>query len=264
MALNLKKDETPSEENKPSEEKKLKFDLSKKDITPSASEPEISDSSSKGGSNKWGLLIILVVVIGGATWYFAKTDAATSNSAAESNTTVDTTATVKEEANSQVVAADTVAAAPAATAAPVVQAAPDNSTANNANTISTASSKKNTPASSPKNATSLANKNTPIANFASGSSSQTAVENSVLSEIQKKIKNNPNAQILLEGYASSEGDLDYNVRLSQDRANSLKAYLVSQGVPEKNIIAKGMGIQNPIASNDTEAGRKKNRRVEVK
>ncbi len=256
MALNLKKDETPSEENKPSEEKKLKFDLSKKDITPSASEPEISDSSSKGGSNKWGLLLILVVVIGGAIWYFTKTDAATSNSAAESNTTVDTTATVKEEANSQVVTPDTVAATQAAPA--------DNSTANNVNTISAASSEKNTPASSPKNATSLASKNTPIANFASGSSSQTSVENSVLSEIQKKIKNNPNVQILLEGYASSEGDLDYNVKLSQDRANSLKVYLVSQGVPEKNIIAKGMGIQNPIASNDTEAGRKKNRRVEVK
>jgi len=258
MALNLNKDETPSVETKPSEEKKLKFDLSKKEITPSASEPEPSDSGSKSGSSKWVLLLTLVVVIGGAIWYFTKSGDSTDVSGAETNATADTTATatVKEEANSQVVEADTATA----TAAP----AADNSSTTVNNTSNVASTENTTPVSSPKNVTSSTNKNSSIVNFGSGSSSQSSVDNSVLSEIQKKIKNNPNAQILLEGYASSEGDLDYNVRLSQDRANSLKAYLVSQGVPEKNIIAKGMGIQNPIASNDTEAGRKKNRRVEVK
>jgi outer membrane protein OmpA-like peptidoglycan-associated protein len=244
MALNLNKDETQYEETKPSEEKKLKFDLSKKEINPSESESEPSDSGSKSSSNKWGLLLILVVVIGGAIWYFAKTDATTSNSAADSNVSMDTSATIKEEASTQVVDADTATLS-------------TNSTTNGNNTTNTVSPENNTPLASTAT-------NTPIAKFASGSASQSSVDNSVLSEIQKKIKNNPNAQILLEGYASSEGDLDYNFRLSQDRANSLKAYLVSQGVPEKNIIAKGMGIQNPIASNDTEAGRKKNRRVEVK
>ncbi len=258
MALNLNKDETPSVETKPSEEKKLKFDLSKKEMTPSTSESEPSDSGSKSGSSKWVLLLTLVVVIGGAIWYFTKSGDSTDVSGAETNATADTisTATVKEEANSQVVEADTATA----TAAP----AADNSSTTVNNTSNVASTENTTPVSSPKNVTSSTNKNSSIVNFGSGSSSQSSVDNSVLSEIQKKIKNNPNAQILLEGYASSEGDLDYNVRLSQDRANSLKAYLVSQGVPEKNIIAKGMGIQNPIASNDTEAGRKKNRRVEVK
>lgn len=258
MALNLNKDETPSEETKPSEEKKLKFDLSKKEMTPSASEPEPSDSGSKSGSNKWVLLLTLVVLIGGAIWYFSKSGDSADVSGAETNTTADTTATVKEDANTQLVEADT------ATATGAAAPAADNSSTTDDNTSNVVSSDNTTPASSPKNVTSSANKNSSIVNFGSGSSSQSSVENSVLSEIQKKIKNNPNAQILLEGYASSEGDLDYNVRLSQDRANSLKAYLVSQGVPEKNIIAKGMGIQNPIASNDTEAGRKKNRRVEVK
>jgi outer membrane protein OmpA-like peptidoglycan-associated protein len=246
MALNLKKDENASEANKPEEAKKLKFDLSKKEISTSASEYEISDTEKRGGGNKWGFLLILVVVIGGAIWYFTKTDKVASDTAADTNvkTALDTTSIVSEEANSQANASDTVAVS--------------NNPAPSSNTNSSnISSENNTPVASTVT-------NAPIANFVSGSSSQSSVDNSVLAQIQNKIKNNPNAQIFLEGYASSEGDLDYNVSLSQERANSLKAYLVSKGVPEKNIIARGMGIQNPIASNDTEAGRRKNRRVEVK
>jgi outer membrane protein OmpA-like peptidoglycan-associated protein len=247
MALNLKKDENASEANKPEEAKKLKFDLSKKEISTSASESEISaDTEQRGGGNKWGFLLILVVVIGGAIWYFTKTDKVASDTAADTNvkTALDTTSIVSEEANSQANASDTVAVS-------------NNPTPSSNNNSSNISSENNTPVASTVT-------NAPIANFVSGSSSQSSVDNSVLAQIQNKIKNNPNAQILLEGYASSEGDLDYNISLSQERANSLKAYLVSKGVPEKNIIARGMGIQNPIASNDTEAGRRKNRRVEVK
>jgi OOP family OmpA-OmpF porin len=52
--------------------------------------------------------------------------------------------------------------------------------------------------------------------------------------------------------------------LSKDRANAVKQYLVNAGVPASSINANGYGEANPIVSNDTEAGRVQNRRVEIK
>jgi OOP family OmpA-OmpF porin len=66
----------------------------------------------------------------------------------------------------------------------------------------------------------------------------------------------------LKGYASSEGTAAYNMKLSRDRANSVKTYLVNAGVNSSQVTAKGYGEANPIASNDTEEGRIQNRRVE--
>lgn len=65
------------------------------------------------------------------------------------------------------------------------------------------------------------------------------------------------------GYTDSTGPLDLNMRLSQDRANSVAAYLQNQGVLATRIATQGMGPQNPIASNDTADGRQANRRVEL-
>lgn len=65
------------------------------------------------------------------------------------------------------------------------------------------------------------------------------------------------------GYASSEGDLAYNQAISQARADAYKKYLISKGVKASLVTAQGKGIDDPIASNDTEAGRRKNRRVEI-
>ncbi|BAU56284.1 OmpA family protein [Mucilaginibacter gotjawali] len=66
----------------------------------------------------------------------------------------------------------------------------------------------------------------------------------------------------LDGYASSEGTAAHNMRLSKDRANSVKTYLVNSGVPAKKLKVKGFGETHPIADNSTEAGRIANRRVE--
>ena len=66
------------------------------------------------------------------------------------------------------------------------------------------------------------------------------------------------------GYASAEGTPEHNKLLSQDRANSVKAYLVNSGISASKLIAKGRGTENPIADNSTEAGRVLNRRVEIK
>jgi OOP family OmpA-OmpF porin len=70
-------------------------------------------------------------------------------------------------------------------------------------------------------------------------------------------------KVTVNGYASSEGTAAYNVKLSKDRANSVKTYLVNSGVSASQVATKGFGEANPIASNDTEEGRIQNRRVET-
>ncbi len=68
----------------------------------------------------------------------------------------------------------------------------------------------------------------------------------------------------LDGYASSEGTSAYNMRLSKDRANSVKTYLVNSGVEARKLKVKAYGETHPIADNSTEEGRVLNRRVEFK
>jgi len=68
----------------------------------------------------------------------------------------------------------------------------------------------------------------------------------------------------LDGFASSEGTAAHNMRLSRDRANSVKTYLVNSGVPAKKLKVKAFGETHPIADNSTEDGRVLNRRVEFK
>ncbi len=78
------------------------------------------------------------------------------------------------------------------------------------------------------------------------------------------MKMDPTAKFNLNGYASIEGTAAHNMALSVDRANSVKTYLVNSGVSADDIIAKGFGTKNPIASNDTEQGKVLNRRVEIR
>jgi OOP family OmpA-OmpF porin len=72
------------------------------------------------------------------------------------------------------------------------------------------------------------------------------------------------AGVELDGFASSEGTAAHNLRLSKDRANSVKTYLVNSGVEAKHIKVKAFGETHPIADNSTEEGRVLNRRVEFK
>jgi general secretion pathway protein A len=74
---------------------------------------------------------------------------------------------------------------------------------------------------------------------------------------------NPVSEIMVKGYTDLLGHPVYNKNLSKKRAEVVKKYLMSQGVPEAKIEAVGMGPVNPIASNDTLEGRKRNRRIEV-
>jgi OOP family OmpA-OmpF porin len=86
---------------------------------------------------------------------------------------------------------------------------------------------------------------------------------SILDEVAASVINYPEKnEIKVEGYASSEGKAAHNLKLSQNRANSVVSYLKKKGVSNK-LSAKGYGIANPIADNRTEAGRAENRRVEL-
>lgn len=95
------------------------------------------------------------------------------------------------------------------------------------------------------------------ASFNKGTSAPLSISDEVVSRIRQSQK------IIIYGYASSEGELSVNLKLAQERAESFKRYLVSKGVDASMITAVGKGIDNPIASNDTETGRIRNRRVEV-
>ena len=82
-----------------------------------------------------------------------------------------------------------------------------------------------------------------------------------LLEIVDVIKKNPHIKkISIEGHASSEGDAAFNKKLSGDRAKSVMTYLVDKGIPKESLQSKGFGSEKPIASNDTEDGKEKNRR----
>jgi outer membrane protein OmpA-like peptidoglycan-associated protein len=73
----------------------------------------------------------------------------------------------------------------------------------------------------------------------------------------------PGLKIQLEGHTDSIGTDAYNQKLSEQRADSVRDYLLQQSVPANNVTAVGLGKSAPVASNDTDAGRQKNRRVEM-
>lgn len=67
----------------------------------------------------------------------------------------------------------------------------------------------------------------------------------------------------MDGYTDSVGSDDYNMKLSDQRAQAVQTYLIGQGIAPDDVTAKGFGKDNPVASNDSAAGRQKNRRVEM-
>ncbi|MDN3670026.1 OmpA family protein [Echinicola jeungdonensis] len=86
---------------------------------------------------------------------------------------------------------------------------------------------------------------------------------SSLVRLKKFMKENPDVDILIEGHTDSVGDDQYNQDLSLRRAQSVKAYLISQGVSGGKLKVKGWGDKKPLVSNDTPSNRAKNRRIEI-
>jgi len=85
----------------------------------------------------------------------------------------------------------------------------------------------------------------------------------ILDKAAAAMKMDPSVKFNLNGYASVEGTEEYNKTLSQDRANSVKEYLVNSGVSSASLTASGYGTINPVGDNSTEDGRVLNRRVEI-
>ncbi|MFO7862332.1 MAG: AAA family ATPase [Desulfosalsimonas sp.] len=84
-----------------------------------------------------------------------------------------------------------------------------------------------------------------------------------LDRAKRLLLENPGLNADVTGYSDSAGDPQYNLHLSRIRANMVKSYLIGNGVDAGRIDSRGLGSQNPVASNETPQGRARNRRVEI-
>jgi outer membrane protein OmpA-like peptidoglycan-associated protein len=78
------------------------------------------------------------------------------------------------------------------------------------------------------------------------------------------LKAYPNVKIKIGGYTDNTGDSAANLKLSQDRADNVKAELIQLGVAPNRVEAQGYGEEHPVADNSTEEGRQKNRRISMR
>lgn len=85
----------------------------------------------------------------------------------------------------------------------------------------------------------------------------------VLAEIVKLMLNYPELKIEIQGHTDNVASADYNLGLSNKRANTVKDYLLLFGAEKNRMVSKGYGLTKPITTNDTEEGRALNRRVEL-
>lgn len=236
MSFNLNKNEGPSVPPGRST-----FDLSKSTISEQTLEPK--------KPAYWLIGLIALFIIGGVTWYFTKGNTAVTSPVKD--TTVNTSSSTGDSPAMQ---SDTVLPAPQTTGgnSATAQSTPvlDGSTVEDA--------RPEGPAAQQVSAAPVL-----AASFDAGSTSPRIAVGGVVEQIRNKSKSNENVKIRVYGYASSEGSLEVNQKISQNRADAYKRMLIRKGIKEGTISAQGKGIENPIATNDTEAGRRKNRRVEV-
>ena len=85
----------------------------------------------------------------------------------------------------------------------------------------------------------------------------------IIAQVVELLKRNPDLSVSIDGHTDAVGMHDYNVKLSQDRAASVVAAIVAAGIDGSRLKSAGYGPDKPIAPNDTDEGRAKNRRVEL-
>lgn len=95
------------------------------------------------------------------------------------------------------------------------------------------------------------------------SSALKAASQAQLDQVAGVLAKYPETNIVVKGHTDAKGSDEYNQRLSERRASAVMNYLEDQGVGSSRITARGYGESMPVASNDTEAGRAENRRVEL-
>ncbi|PJJ96260.1 cell envelope biogenesis protein OmpA [Lysobacteraceae bacterium NML03-0222] len=103
-----------------------------------------------------------------------------------------------------------------------------------------------------------------IVEFESGSAQLSARGAQVLDEMANAVKQIGDAKIEIIGHTDSVGDRASNLRLSQDRADAVKKYMIEKNIPANNMTTVGRGSDEPVASNDSAEGRARNRRIEFK
>ena len=254
MAFDLNKNDGSAKETSNKTPGKSKFDLTKGE----AAGTTVPANSS--GSKNWIIALTGILIIGGGIWYYSTRSAKVSESggAPQELAVKDTSSTIaeaqaklgagiaatKSTADSTPATSEPTTSTPLTESAETVSAQPEEVSSNAAAVVKRLNHK--IPAT-----------------FAQGSASFSRIDQSLINQITSYLSKNPASSIQINGYASSDGPIAINQTISQARADAFKQYLVSKSIAENRVVATGKGIENPIASNDTNAGRKKNRRVEI-
>jgi outer membrane protein OmpA-like peptidoglycan-associated protein/uncharacterized protein YegP (UPF0339 family) len=97
--------------------------------------------------------------------------------------------------------------------------------------------------------------------FNTGKADLTLESREQIRNIAEIVNAYPNVKLKVGGYTDNTGSLEFNQKLSQERAESVMNSLISQGISQERLVAEGYGPKHPVASNDTEEGRAKNRRI---
>jgi OOP family OmpA-OmpF porin len=100
--------------------------------------------------------------------------------------------------------------------------------------------------------------------FDTGKSTLRPESNKALNDLAEYLGNKKSMKIEIGGHTDNVGDATANMKLSQERANSVRNYLIKKGIAGDRVIAKGYGDTMPVADNNTPEGKQKNRRTEVK
>ncbi len=100
--------------------------------------------------------------------------------------------------------------------------------------------------------------------FETDSNKLTADSTQILDKVAQSLVANPGIKVEIAGHTDSDGTADYNLALSQLRAQAVVNYLIGKGVAAENLVARGYGETRPVADNNTAAGKAQNRRVELK
>jgi outer membrane protein OmpA-like peptidoglycan-associated protein len=102
-----------------------------------------------------------------------------------------------------------------------------------------------------------------VAGFAPGKAELPAAMMPKIDELATMLKNNPGRKVVIEGHTDSVGSAGYNQTLAMERAQAVRVALYRRGIDLGRVVIRSAGEQNPVASNDTSAGRRENRRADV-